>query len=106
MLAHYNHPVKNVHVYASTMSLSINLLTVAKDSIDALSATVVDLLYFFLSILIQLSCQSYGFHIRQVSKASLHLYIYSSKRKSSSFQSVTQIFFMFDYESDFLDAGR
>lgn len=38
------------------------LSEVAKDSIDApvLSAAVVDALYFFLSIPVQLSCSSYG----------------------------------------------
>ena len=38
------------------------LSEVAEDSIDAplLSAAVVDALYFFLTILVQLSCSSYG----------------------------------------------
>lgn len=80
-------------------------MAVAEDSIDALSATVVDVLYFFLNILILLSCKSYGFHIGQVS-AVIYIFIQPRGSSFSSFQSVTQIFFMFDYESHFLDTGR
>lgn len=47
--------------------LDVALSEVAEDSIDApvLSAAVVDALYFFLSIPVQLSCSSYGSYIEK-----------------------------------------
>lgn len=52
--------------------LDVALSEVAEDSIDApvLSAAVVDALYFFLSIPVQLSCSSYGSTKRRSVKAS------------------------------------
>lgn len=47
--------------------LDVALSEVAEDRIDAplLSAAVVDALYFFLSIPVQLSCSSYGSYIEK-----------------------------------------
>ncbi|CAK9176205.1 unnamed protein product [Ilex paraguariensis] len=54
------------------LGLDVALSEVAEDSIDApvLSAAVVDALYFFLSIPVQLSCSSYGSYKRRSVKAS------------------------------------
>lgn len=56
----------------SVLVLDVALSEVAEDSIDApvLSAAVVDALYFFLSIPVQLSCSSYGSYKRRSVKAS------------------------------------
>lgn len=77
---HIDEAITTINEHSSTeeshaipaLVLDVALSEVAEDSIDApvLSAVVVDALYFFLSIPVQLSCSSYGSSKRRSVKAS------------------------------------
>ena len=67
LLFQYSIPACPVAHAVPALVLDVALSEVAEDSIDApvLSSAVVDALYFFLSIPVQLSCSSYGSYIEK-----------------------------------------